>query len=193
MEGTIGEVRLFGGNFAPRFWAFCQGQLLSISQNQSLYSIIGTTYGGDGRTTFALPDLRGRTALSDGTGPGLITRVLGARGGEETVTLGIPQIPPHTHLTAFPGAVVRPKISIAVTANSSTPENAYPADAGSGNDNYRDAASSSTEPMAKAVSLSFNSDVTIGAVGGSQPHTNLQPFLALNYIICTVGDYPSRS
>ena len=88
---------MFAGNFAPRSWAFCDGQLLPIAQNQALFSILGTTYGGDGRTTFALPDLRGRAAIHPGTGPGLSNRQLGERGGSETNTLTLPQLPTHTH------------------------------------------------------------------------------------------------
>jgi len=97
LEPFIAEIIMFGGNFAPRGWAFCDGQLLPIAQNQALFSILGTTYGGDGRTTFALPDLRGRTAIHPGTGPGLSNRRLGERGGAETNTLTLPQLPTHTH------------------------------------------------------------------------------------------------
>jgi len=97
IEPFIAEIIMFGGNFAPRGWAFCDGQLLPIAQNQALFSILGTTYGGDGRTTFALPDLRGRTAIHPGTGPGLSNRRLGERGGSETNTLTLPQLPNHTH------------------------------------------------------------------------------------------------
>ncbi|MCG8476540.1 MAG: tail fiber protein, partial [Cytophagales bacterium] len=97
MKGIVGEIRLFGGNFAPRNWAFCEGQLLSISQNSSLFSIVGTTYGGDGRTTFALPDLRGRSAVHAGTGAGLTTRTLGQRLGNEHITLTVQQLPSHNH------------------------------------------------------------------------------------------------
>jgi microcystin-dependent protein len=97
IEPFIAEIIMFGGNFAPRGWAFCDGQLLPIAQNQALFSILGTTYGGDGRTTFALPDLRGRAAIHPGTGPGLSTRQLGERGGTETNTLTLPQLPTHTH------------------------------------------------------------------------------------------------
>ena len=96
-EPFIGEIRIFGFNFAPRGWALCDGQLLPISQNSALFSLLGTIYGGDGRTTFALPDLRGRAALHEGTGPGLSPRQLGQRSGSETNTLTVNQLPPHTH------------------------------------------------------------------------------------------------
>jgi microcystin-dependent protein len=136
----LGEVDLFAGNFAPRGWASCEGQLLPIAQNQALFSILGTTYGGDGRTTFALPDLRGRTPIGPRTGPGLSTRYLGEKAGVENITLTEAQIPSHNH--TLPGPYI--------------------------------------------------SDAT-GNTGGSQPHTNMQPYLALNYTIAVQGLYPSQS
>ncbi len=104
MEGMIGEVRMFAGNFAPRSWALCEGQLLPISQNTALFSILGTTYGGDGRTTFALPDLRGRVPIQQGNGPGLSSYNLGLKGGHEQVTLTEPNMPSHNHLVLIPAA-----------------------------------------------------------------------------------------
>jgi microcystin-dependent protein len=106
-EPFIGEIRMFGGNFAPRGWAMCDGQLLPISQNQSLYSLLGTTYGGDGRTDFGLPDLRGRLAMHPGDGPGLTSRRLGQKGGAETVALSGDEMPAHTHGISESGGMTR--------------------------------------------------------------------------------------
>ena len=125
MEGTIGEIRGFGGNFAPRAWAFCNGQLLSIAQNQALFSILGTTYGGDGRTTFGLPDLRGRMPIGAGTGPGLSTRKLGARSGTDTVTLTRNQIPSHTHTVTNSLSGVAQLAVTSEDGDSNSPDNKY--------------------------------------------------------------------
>lgn len=175
-EGFIGEIRLFAGNFAPRSWAFCDGQLLPISQNTALFSILGTTYGGDGRTTFGLPDLRGRVPLGARTGPGLTNRVLGSRGGTQTETLTVAQIPSHTHsATAH---------AYNTEGNQSTPTNNFPAKSGSGDPDYDNGTANTT----------LNSGaVTIGNTGGGSVHNNMQPFLTLNYIICTSGIFPSRN
>ncbi|MCG8476547.1 MAG: tail fiber protein [Cytophagales bacterium] len=193
MDGTLGEIRLFSGIFAPRNWAFCDGQLLSIKQKAMLFSLIGTTYGGDGRTTFGLPDLRGRTAVSHGTGPGLTTRTLGRRDGEEVVFLTKDHYPSHTHKATFDNITFAPKMGIAKTANRSSPEGAYPADAGSGNKNYVDRSGAGYGSMASALTLSFNTEVTVDSAGVKRFHNNLQPFLVLNYIICLDGVYPKRS
>ncbi len=169
-EPFIAEIRIFAGNFAPRGWAFCDGQLLPVSQNTALFSLIGTTYGGDGRTTTALPDLQGRTAMHPGRGPGLTSRRLGQRGGVETVTLTEAQMPNHGHNplrveTDEPGEDNDPGPSV------------RPARAGVyANDANRQA-------MASA---------SLTNTGGSQPHNNLQPFLVMNFIIALVGLYPSR-
>lgn len=156
----IGQITLFAGNFAPRGWAFCQGQLLSIAQNTALFSILGTTYGGDGQTTFALPDLRGRVPLQQGQGPGLQSYVLGQKAGTETVTLTVNEMPAHNHsitVTAVPPGGTIPAVDGQLTP---TPLNAFEAS---------------------------------GMTGGSQPHNNLQPYLALNYIIALQGIFPSRN
>ncbi len=173
-EGFLGEVRLFAGNFAPRTWAYCDGQLLSISQNTALFSILGTTYGGDGRTTFALPDLRGRVPVGPRNGPGLSSVRLGQKTGTESVTLTIAQIPSHNH-TAVAGATS----PVGRGGSSSTPTAKYWADGG----NY--ATTKNTQMATDAV--------TVGDTGGSQSHENRQPSLGLNYIICTQGVFPSRN
>lgn len=173
MEPLLGEIKLFAGNFAPRGWAFCDGQLLSISQNTALFSILGTTYGGDGRTTFALPDLRGRVPLHPGTGPGLGGYFLGEIGGVENVTLTVQELPPHSHsLNAN-----------AQNGNTSDPPGASLADTKGTDRDYMKSGEVNTQ-------MSVHS---IGITGGGQPHENRQPYLALNYIIALEGIFPSRN
>ena len=168
----IGEIRMFAGDFAPRNWSFCDGALLPISSNTALFSLLGTTYGGDGRTTFALPDLRGRLPLHPGSGPGLSTRHLGQRGGTEDETLTANQIPSHTHsMQASSNLGNAPSPSTRVTAMSSSFDAFI--------DETPGGAALATEAVATA--------------GGSQPHTNLQPYLCINFIIALQGIFPSRS
>ncbi|MEZ4884956.1 MAG: tail fiber protein [Chitinophagales bacterium] len=171
-EPFIGEIRIFGCNFAPRSWAFCNGQLLPISQNTALFSIIGTTYGGDGRSTMALPDLQGRAAMHPGRGPGLTSRQLGERTGTATVTLSAAQMPNHTHTFRC----------LSTSGSSATPINCYPAESGA-----RD-----TEYIADAPNTDFNNNA-IQLQGGNQAHNNVQPYLGLNFCIALQGLYPSRS
>lgn len=185
MEGTIGEIRSFGGNFAPMAWALCQGQLMSIAQNTALFSILGTTYGGDGQSTFALPNLCGRVPVGEGSGPGLPTMTLGESAGSPNVTLTTNQMPQHNHSASAPTATA-PAASASTTATPSASLAQGPATLGA------------------AVSKSFgtpNSNLapptigapTIGLAGGSQPHNNMQPYLGMNFIICLEGIYPSRN
>lgn len=170
MEGFIGQIVMFGGNFAPRSWAFCDGQLLAISQNNALFSILGTIYGGDGRTTFGLPDLRGRIAIHAGNGPGLSNRGLGAKGGSEYNILNVTQLPSHNHAAQLNGSTA--------AADSPDPAGRYLAETSdviySGSD--------STTPMNGAV---------LSNTGGGQQVNNMQPSLAVNYIIALFGTYPS--
>lgn len=175
-EPFIAEIRIFAGNFAPRGWAFCNGQLLPISQNTALFSLIGTTYGGDGRTTTALPNLQGRAPMHPGSGPGLTSRRLGQRGGVEMVTLSEAQMPSHLHTSA--GCVDAP-------ANQKTPVNNSPAEE---LDNVT--ATYVDDVDSPAGRMDAN---TARNSGGSQDHNNMQPFLTLNFIIALVGLYPSRS
>ncbi|WP_367388449.1 phage tail protein [Lewinella sp. LCG006] len=190
MQPMIGEIRLFAGNFAPRFWAFCEGQLLAISQNQALFSILGTTYGGDGRTTFALPDLRGRAPIGPGTGPGLPNYRLGQRGGTPTVTLNTNEIPSHTH-----GAVAALSGSIGIATNTETSNSGE----GSGNVLGEAAANIYNNQPADPAELlggvqnNLGVNVQIGATGGNLDHNNMQPYLAVYYIIALQGIFPSRS
>ncbi len=173
-EPFIAEIRIFAGNFAPRGWAFCDGQLLPIAQNTALFSLIGTTYGGDGRSTTALPNLQGRAPMHPGRGPGLTARRLGQKVGVETVTLSEAQIPSHTHTaraaSVFPNTV-------------DTPTNTTALDRASGGFVYHTDTASNVADLASA---------TVATTGGGQAHTNLQPFLTLIFIIALVGTYPAR-
>jgi microcystin-dependent protein len=171
-EPFVGEIRMFAGNFAPRGWAFCDGQLLAVSQNDALFSLLGTIYGGDGRTTFGLPDMRGRIPLHGGTGPGLSQRRLGSRSGEETVTLTNNQLPSHSHdLNASTGVATTSQATGMVLAESSSLRYVK--------------VNSTTKPV------NFSSQA-IGGTGGNRSHTNLMPSLCINYIIALFGIYPPR-
>ena len=180
MEGTIAEIRMFAGNFAPRGWAFCQGQLMSIAQNTALFSLIGTTYGGDGQTTFGLPDFRGRTNVGTGQGPGLSNIDLGEVSGSESVTLITQQLPQHNH-------TVGASTSNANIANPNGNTLAVGQVTVSGTTDAVSMYVSGTNP-----NVSLNPQ-TGGFTGGSQPHNNMQPYLGMNYIICLEGIYPSRN
>ncbi|MEL6718505.1 MAG: tail fiber protein [Bacteroidota bacterium] len=191
MEGMIGEIRMFGGNFAPRSWALCEGQLLAISSNQALFSILGTTYGGDGRTTFALPDLRGRSPIQHGTGPGLSTYRLGQRGGVETVTLNSTQIPAHNHTVALSG---NPKLHLgAGLADSDLGNGNAIAASTSGDTIFTDQAPNAGAKLSD-TSISLEGVTTaVGLTGGNLSHENRSPYLAVNFIICLQGVFPSRN
>jgi microcystin-dependent protein len=160
----VGEIRMFAGNFPPVGWMFCEGQLLAISENETLFQLIGTTYGGDGESTFGLPDLRGRVPIHQGNG-----FILAETGGAEEITLTTPQLPSHTHpymATTAVGTSVNPGNNIAAAAGNI--------------DLYRESAPSS--PMAPQA---------VSPVGGSQPHTNFQPYLCIDFIISLFGIFPS--
>lgn len=179
MEPFIGQIIMVGFNYAPRGWAMCDGRLLPISQNQALFSLLGTMYGGDGRTTFALPDLRGRSAIGMGQGPGLSQRVQGEMSGAENVTLIQAQMPAHTHsLTASTadGTTNTPKEAVIAV-------NKVPIDRNNVVDGNAFVQSSPTAVM---------NPQSIGAAGGNQPHNNMQPYIAMNYVIALVGIFPSR-
>lgn len=168
----VGEIKMFAGNFEPRGWAFCDGQLLAVSGNDALFSLIGTIYGGDGRTTFGLPDLRGRLPLHWGAGPGLTTRQLGAKSGAEQVTLSGNQTGTHSHTA----------VAVTEAADTVTPTGAHFANTG-GENLYRDLGSP-TAMAAGAIASNPNA---------GQAHTNLMPALCLHFIIALVGVYPSRN
>ena len=181
MDPFIAEIVMFGGNFAPRGWAYCNGQLLSIASNQALFSLLGTTYGGDGRTTFALPDLRGRIAMHPGTGPGLSTYRLGQRGGVESVILNATQIPSHTHVST---GTIKCNFNPGTPATATSPVNGMFAMAES---KLYNTAAGDKSMASEGVA------VTVGNTGGSLAHTNIQPFECVNYIIALVGTFPSRN
>ncbi len=172
MDPFIGEVKLFAGIFAPRGWAFCDGQLLPVAQNSALFAILGTTYGGDGRTTFALPDLRGRVALGPRHGAGLSDYREGQKGGTEKVTLQVSQIPSHNH---------------SLRASTTVGNSNDPTDKVLGNTDVFDNEYINTTPTTNM------SSAAIGNTGGNQSHENRQPYLAINYIIALQGVFPSRS
>jgi len=188
MEGTIGEIRMFGGTFAPRNWAFCAGQLLSISQNTALFSILGTTYGGNGQTTFALPDLRSRSPIGVGQGPGLSNISLGEVSGVENVTILTTQMPAHTHTATVTGTVT-PK-ALADEGLGDDPTNAFMAVSSASNRIY---SSNTQTPDAVMGSSPIAATATIGITGSSQPLPVRNPYLGMNYIICLQGIFPSRN
>jgi microcystin-dependent protein len=165
----VGEIRMVGFNFSPVGWALCDGQLLAIAQNDVLFALIGTTYGGDGVNTFALPNLSGRIPIHMGSGSGLSPRVIGQSSGSESVTLISSQLPAHAHLAQAHSTI----------GSQSSPQNALWAASPS--------ASYSTSAPSGAMSTSL-----IGPAGGSQPHANLMPFVAINFIISLFGIFPSQ-
>ncbi|MBL7775632.1 MAG: phage tail protein [Saprospiraceae bacterium] len=177
MDGYIAQIIWFAGNFAPRNWAYCQGQLMDISQNDALFALIGTTYGGDGQTTFALPDFRGRVPIGTGGGPGLSNYQLGQMSGSEQTTLSVANLPSHTHPTSM-------KVGVS-TANGTTDEPNGNVLAGSTTDNY--APANSGNGQLAGVSA------TEAPSGGNGPAPILQPTLAMNFVICLYGIFPSRS
>jgi len=176
----LAELRLFASNFAPAGWALCNGQLLPISQNTALFSLLGTTYGGDGRSTFALPDLQGRVGVGMGQGSGLSQYVQGDQGGSETVTLLTSNLPAHTHTIS---GTITPKVT-ATAGNTDTPYNTYPA-ALTGTNMYNSAKDATTIPM--------QNNLMLAATGSGNPVNLMQPVLGLTWIIATQGVFPQRS
>jgi microcystin-dependent protein len=172
-EPYLGEIRPFAFNFPPVGWAYCDGSLMDISQNEALYSLVTVTFGGNGETTFGVPDFRGRAAMGPGTGPSGTSRNQGDKGGDETVTLSQLQLPQHTHNL----------IVSASAGNQRSPVKAYFANEGSGQAlPYSD----------RDVDSSLGTPIDVRVEGGSQPHNNLPPYLAVNFCICLDGIYPSR-
>ncbi|MCX7571872.1 tail fiber protein [Tumebacillus sp. DT12] len=177
-DAYIGEIRVFAGNFAPKGWALCNGQLMSISQNTALFSILGVQYGGDGKTTFALPNLMGNAPMGQGSGQGLTPRTVGEKVGSSTVTLLTTEMPGHNHAPQ----------AINVQGTTVDPTGSY----------WSQSVAEGLPGLETQIPL-FNptpdtpmSPVALNVAGGSQPHNNMQPYLAMNYIICLQGEFPSR-
>ena len=188
-EPFLGSIVLFAGNFAPRGWAFCEGQLMSIAQNTALFAILGTTYGGDGRTTFALPDLRGRVPMGSGNGPGITPRNLGQSGGNERVALAQTQMSVHTHALDASALTVKLRGDAANNADVNTPASNRVLSKFTGAVNvnvYSDSDANLTPLGGSQLAL------TVQNVGSGQGHENRQPLLALNYIIALQGIFPTR-
>ena len=177
MEGTIATILMFAGNFAPKAWSFCDGSTINIASNTALFSLLGTTYGGNGTTNFKLPDLRGRVALGAGQGPGLSNYNLGQMGGAEKVTLTVNQMPAHTHAAGAVAIAVSDSASAKTAAGNilGTPSTPIYATRDQGNANYG----------------GFSAQVLNS--GGSQPISTIQPYESVYFVICTYGIFPSRS
>ena len=172
-EPFVGEIRMFGGNFAPAGWMFCEGQLLPISENETLFNLIGTTYGGDGQSTFALPDLRGRLPNHQGTNPGTgSTFTLAENGGVEEVTLTVNQIPQHSHAL--------------IASNNIAAQTVPTSQVGGKNSGASNAPYGTDQPL-----TTLNAQA-VSTVGGSQPHSNFQPYLCINFIISLFGVFPHQ-
>lgn len=169
----IAQIVMFGGNFAPRNWAFCDGQLLAISQNTALFSLVGTIYGGDGRTTFGLPDLRGRFPMHWGSGPGLTSRSIGEKSGAESHTITTTNLPSHSHTVTPPAS--------SGEGQTVQPSAAYPA-----------AGEEPTKPYAPSTNSSLAAFST-GSTGSGVPVNHMPPFLAVSFIIALIGIFPSRN
>jgi len=174
MDPFVAEIRIFPFNFAPKGWAFCDGQLLPLSQNTALFSLLGTTYGGDGKSNFALPDMQGRAPMHPGQGPGLSLHDLGETGGSETVSLLESEIPSHSHAL------------MASATNSSKPNPI-------GNSLTRIAANGTPYVAAAGATLSPFADQALAPAGGDQPHNNMQPYLTLSFCIALQGVFPPRT
>lgn len=175
----VGEIRMVGFNFAPQGWALCNGQILPISQYQALFSLLGTTYGGNGQTSFGLPDLQGRVPINQGTGLGLSTYTMGQSSGNENVTLLLNQMPQHNHLVGVsnqPGSVADPTNGTLAKGNS-----------GAGREPVL------VSDYVTSAATGNLAATTISQAGGSVPHNNIQPYLCINFIIALVGIFPPRS
>lgn len=206
MEGMIGEIRLFAGNFSPKNWTYCAGQLMAIAQNTALFSILGVTYGGDGKTTFGIPDLRGRIAMGQGTGPGLSPCALGEKDGSTTAQMTTLNMPMHTHFVLGGGTVhisggINAVVNVntdAAQSNLTSPDSNFIGYDNTGNALYNSAATANSL-NANAISVQATGleatmpamQTTISGLGQAFPIQ--QPYLGMSYIICVAGIYPSRN
>ncbi len=202
MEPYIGQIQAFGFNFPPRGWSTCSGQLVGISQNTALFSLLGTIYGGNGQTTFGLPDLRGRSAISFGQGPGLSLYDIGQASGTESTTLTSLNMPIHTHAAVATPVASTVQITATLQANSAAGSNALPAAGNylaglSGKTGFYATSAGTTVDLAGITATgSVNGGapaITVNAAGGSQPFSILTPYLALNFCIALTGVFPSRN
>jgi microcystin-dependent protein len=184
MEGYISEIRMFAGNFEPKYWSFCSGQTIAISSNQALFSLIGTIYGGNGTTNFMLPDLRGRVPVGTGTGTNLPTVSLGQSSGTPTVTLTQNQLPTHSHSAT---ASVKPQAGTGRVTLGCDPTNAFMGQTPSGTAIYTATATDNVFMGSNAVSIQIDNS------GNGMPFSIMQPYLGMNYIICLQGIFPSRN
>jgi microcystin-dependent protein len=200
MDGTIGEIRLFASNFSPKNWVFCQGQLIQIRSNTALFSILGTAYGGNGSTTFQLPDFGGRAPVGVGQSPGTSSYDRGDQGGTPNVALTLDEFPQHTHTatatTSTPGSATATLNAVNAASSTNPAGNFLGTDPGFSF--YAPATAALVSMAAGALTLSnvtapqVNA-ATLAIAGGSQPHNNMQPYLVLNYLICLTGDFPARN
>lgn len=190
MDGYLGQIMAWAPNWAPKGWAFCNGNLISISQNPALFSLLGNYYGGDGRITFGLPNLQGRVALGAGLGVGLSPRRQGQMGGEESVTLNTSQIPAHTHVaTSVPAGNGTAELPLSTTSGVNSTPGAGDVPAAASEDIYGPNSNTVTTPLNVDIPAQ---QVTVGDTGGSLPHDNMQPYQVVSYIICIEGLYPTR-
>jgi len=191
MDAFLSTILIWPPNFAPNGWALCAGQLLSISQNTALFSLLGTTYGGDGIRTFGLPNLQSRIPIGAGQGPGLSLYNIGDTGGVESVTLAINTIPQHTHTATQSLSVGLPAVTTSGTTNQPSPSvvPAAPTDASRNPVNIY----SNATPNQKLGQPSISGTISIGLTGNGVPHENRQPYLGVNYIIALQGIFPSRN
>ena len=196
MDAYLTWIIMFGGNFAQRGWAFCQGQILSIAQNTAVFSLLGTTYGGNGQTTFALPDLRGRVPVGTGQGPGLPSINMGEMSGTPTTTLLITNMPAHNHVATPVGLTVAQTASTAAATTNTPGNTVVPAvlpTIGGGPSATTIKGYAPKDNTTTLASSEVSGSISVGIAGGSQPFSIMQPYLGMNYIICMEGVFPSRN
>jgi microcystin-dependent protein len=193
MNPFLAQIVMFAGNFAPRGWALCNGQLLPIASNQALFSLLGTTYGGDGRTTFALPDLRGRMAIHAGRGPGLADIRLGQRGGLENKTLTVLELPNHFHGVNLATGTSSAVVNLRATSDEGASDEAEGNILASGIDKLYAPANAADQVNLAAISAPLSGSVNSLPAGNNQSFSIRNPFLGINYIIALQGTFPSRS
>lgn len=196
MDQFMAMIVLFAGNFAPKGWAYCWNQLLSIAQNSALFSLIGTTYGGDGQTTFALPDLRGRFPLGAGQGPGLPNISLGQMSGTPSTTLLVTNMPAHSHVATLTSASVSPAATAALGTTHIPGPTVAPSQLptlGGGPSSQPINGYGTPDHTTFLAPTNINGTVTIGVAGGNQPFSIMNPYIGMNYIIATQGIFPSRN